>query len=432
MTIAAFISFVICVLIIASTFRRGADVFSPARVFGLIWSLAIGLAEFKLSGLQQEWSVESWIQLLVGPISFIIGLFAVYVVNLNSQLLPVDEVRRKCRQLTINKQRLFNLILLFFFLFVFAYVVMVLSGREIPLFSSKPGQARLRFQMFGIGLFIHNLVLIVFFSSVYYLVVSGERAKKRLLISASVVSVLMWAITLQRFPFAVPALLLLTVLYYATHHLRLSTVALYASVGTAFIFAVSTFRMSVVLLYFVYVQSKMKIAPQFALLTEPYMYIVMNLEMFARSIDRLDHFTFGYYTFDFVTALTGLKHWVSDYFTLNETPYLISGYNTYTAFWTYYRDFGVIGVFVIGLIGGLMIGSVYYSLRREPRLSNLTGYSVAVFLMVLSFFNAQTGFLWFVYNVVLLYITVRLVETRHNHNLPKHDHANSGRLGSVR
>ncbi len=144
------------------------------------------------------------------------------------------------------------------------------------------------------------------------------------------------------------------------------------------------------------------------------MYVVMNLENFTRSVDRLDAFTYGYYTFDFTTALFGLKHWISDYFGLIDTPYLVSSYNTYTSFWTFYRDFGVPGVAVIPALLGWGISSSYYWMRTNPNLRSLTFYSVAVFVMFISFFNSPLGFLWFVYNMLVVYIILRVIRVRPN------------------
>ncbi|HLE31498.1 MAG TPA: O-antigen polymerase [Bacteroidota bacterium] len=410
MNLVSIIFFLICAGIVLSCLKRGADVLSPARVFGFVWALSFGLAELKMSGLQHEWSTESWIILLLGPLSFLLGLFALYVMNLNSQLLSLDEIRSRCRLSRVDNNRLFGVTLVFFFLFVVAYAAIVLTGHEIPLLSSRPGLARAKFQMFGIGLLIHNLTEVGFFATLYFVLVGHEKGRKGILAFATIVCFLMYAITLQRFPLAVTALMMVTLVHYMTRHLRARVTAFYLGVGVVFLLAISRLRASAIFVYFVYVGSKMRIDPSFAWVTEPYMYFVMNLEMFARSVDRLEEFTYGYYTFDFVTALTGLKHWLSDYFGLVETPFLISGYNTYSAFWTYYRDFGVLGVFLISLIGGVVVGSLYYSLRQAPRLSTLSAYGVAVFLMALSVFNSQFGFLWFVYNVVLLFVTLRWIE----------------------
>jgi hypothetical protein len=124
-------------------------------------------------------------------------------------------------------------------------------------------------------------------------------------------------------------------------------------------------------------------------------------------MNHIDQFTYGYYTFDFVTSLTGIKHWMQEYFNLEETPFLFSGYNTYTAFWTYYRDFGVFGLFSIGLLGGSGISALYYSMRKKPKFHTLAAYCIAVFVMLMSFFNSQIGFLWFLYDAIVLYLIVR-------------------------
>ena len=133
----------------------------------------------------------------------------------------------------------------------------------------------------------------------------------------------------------------------------------------------------------------------------------MNLENFARAVNRLEYHTFGYFTFDFVTAIAGLKYWISDYFGVDRMPYLISGYNTYTAFWSFYRDFGIIGLVLIPLLLGFGISMMYYRMRRKPSIKSVTAYGVMVFVMVISFFNFPISFLWFEYNVLALYWLLR-------------------------
>jgi len=158
--------------------------------------------------------------------------------------------------------------------------------------------------------------------------------------------------------------------------------------------------------------SKMKLPRDLALLTEPYMYFAMNLENFARTVDRLDHHTYGYFTFDFITALTGLKYLVVDYFSLDRTPYLISGYNTYSALWYFYRDFGVVGVAVIPFVLGFGIAMLYYEMRQRPTISKIVAYGIMLFVMIISFFHFPIAFLWFEYNLLMFYVFLRLSTSR--------------------
>ena len=184
MSIISYICFIICFWILVSTVRKGADVLSPGRVFGFIWSLAIGLADMKLSKLQDVRSPESWIQLMIGPLSFLVGVFLVYVLNLNSRLHSVDHIREEWQVHPINHRRLYYSMVLLFILFLVGYGSIVLSGREIPILSSHPSAARMNFQLFGVGLFLHNVILIDVFTVLYAVTVQQSTYKKMVLICA--------------------------------------------------------------------------------------------------------------------------------------------------------------------------------------------------------------------------------------------------------
>lgn len=405
MSLISFICLIICLGIIVSTFRRDADIFSPARVFGFIWCLAIGLADLKLSRLQHVWTLESWIQLLIGIGSFLMGTFILYVLNLNSRLLPISKIRENLRLQTIDHQKLYKSIIILFILFLAIYAVLILTGREIPLFSSRPGQARIKLQIRVVGLLINNVVIIIFLTVMYCVTDVRKQFKRVSLIIVAVIAFLMFAITLQRLGLFTAITLSVVLIYYSTHKIRPSTVILFFVIALA-VFSISLVRSGVMFQYDLYVGSKMRLPLYLAFITEPYMYIVMNLEMFIHSINQIDQYTYGYYTFDFVTALTGIKHLIQDYFNLDETPFLYSGYNTYTAFWTYYRDFGILGVFFISLLGGSGISALYYSMRKKPQLKSVTAYCISVYLMLLSVCNNQIGFLWIVYEFTIIYLIV--------------------------
>jgi oligosaccharide repeat unit polymerase len=219
----------------------------------------------------------------------------------------------------------------------------------------------------------------------------------------------MYAMTLQRFQIIMMLAVSLAFLYYTTDALNWKTVLPVTVITIIFFFLIPTFRAGKLFIYYIYQNSEMRFPISYAMFTEPYMYIAMNLENFARGVHHLDQYTFGYYTFDFVTALVGLKHWLGEYFALVETPYLISGYNTYSTFWWFYRDFGALGTAFIPLGLGLAIGKIYYSMRQNPTLGIVIVYSVCVVVMLFSFFNNVISFLWFFYNVVGLAIGYRFI-----------------------
>lgn len=409
MTVVSAFAFLVCAVIVASCFRREADVLSPVRIFAFIWALGIGLAELKLSKYQQVWSTESWIIVLLGPASLLAGLFAVHMLDVRSSVTPLSEIRALWRNQPLRESRLFVAVQALFILFIIGYGGILLTGRQIPAFAPKPGIARIAFQLFGIGLFLHNVLPMVFLTAVYSLRVPGARRRKLSLVLVTAVAAILYGLTLQRFQIVMSFILCAVLLYYATNHLRPRVLAVYLAAVVVFFLSISTVRGGNLFMYYLYIQSQMTFSPHFAILTEPYMYFVMGIENLARATRHLENFTYGFYTFDFAWAITGLKHWLQEYFRIDDTPFLVSGYNTYTMFWDFYRDFGVIGVTAIPCMFGITIGHIYRSLRRAPTLSWLSAYAVSAFILLFSFFLNFVSMLWFVYDVVLLVIIIRWV-----------------------
>lgn len=398
----------IVVGIILLSLRKGSDLLSPARVYGFVWAVSLWLTGLKLSALQHVWTAESWIVILVAVAGFLIGTFIGYVQNVNADLVPVAQMRQEVRRTPIRSNRLFLLIILSFVLYAVSYAVVYMVKGFIPLFSLKGALSRTEFQVFGFGVVLHSVVFIVFFSVLYHMMTEDERLKRFILKVVSVVAVVTFFFLLQRFQLIMAAVMCMALLYYMSQHLRVRNTLVYIVILVVFFYWVSSIRTGQVLQYYLYASSKMKVPAQYVILTEPYMYISMNLENMAKGIERLETFTFGYYSFDFLTAITGVKHWVSEYFGLEATPFLNSSYNTYTSFWPYYRDFGVIGLAAVQLLLGWGISAVYYSMRRAPTVSNIAFYCIAVFVMFISFSQSPLGFLWFAYDVFMIYLILRL------------------------
>lgn len=409
MSLISLISFILCGLIIASFFRPNTDVLSPGKIFAFIWTLAIGITDLKFSGLQHEWSFEVWVQVLIGPISFLIGAGIVYVLKIDSDVKTLNYLRTNRQLYEVDRSKLYRVIIILSVLFLISYTVIYLNTKEIPLFSAKPGRARANFTMFGIGLFLHNVVLIFFLTAVYFVLEKKNKFRKSILLILSLVSLVLYAITLQRFQVFLTILMIITLLYYITFRVNLKTVSLLSVFIIIFFFLVSSFRAGEVIVFVLYRMSKMRFSPDYAIFTEPYMYVTMNLENYARSIVKVENFTYGFYTFDFVTAVSGLKHWIDQYFHLNDTPFLTSSYNTYSAFWTYYRDFGILGIFFIPLFGGMALSSLYYSFRAKPTLQKLAIYGMFLFAIIFSFFNSVIESLWFVYNLIVLILVFQYI-----------------------
>ena len=402
--------FSLAAVLLVGALRRRSDLFSPARVFIIVWSTAVGLADLKLSAFQREWSIEAWGMVLLGPVSFLVGVFCVQALRVNKPLLSLDEVRYRLRIQPLDANRLFGAIVVGVLLYVISYTATYLAKGFIPLFSGS--RSRTEFQIFFVGVFPLSIIFILYFVIVYYVMVVGNKNRKRILMLLGFFCGITYLALLSRFPFVMVALVVLPFLYYSTHRINYKTLVAFAVTSLSFFFLVTTLRTGQLVQVFIYRLSKMKYSSDYAFFTEPYMYIVMNLENLAVAVTRHEKFTYGYYTFDFVFALTGLKHWMSAYFNLDPTPYLISGsFNSYSAFWTFYRDFGVIGTAVIPFLLGFFFSTAYHGMRSNPTLTNVTLYSIAVYVMVISFFYSPIGFLWFVYNAVAISVILKYISS---------------------
>ena len=404
--------FTVALLICCTLFRKDSDYLSPARVFGFTWSIVLALVNLKLSRLQFDWTTIEWVYVLMGPVSFLSGLFIAYVMNMGIPFWSVDEMRRKIKIQKIDNEKLFYLILFGFFVYCSGYLVIYLVKGYIPIFSLHPAAARNDYFIFGVGLFTHTMPVIVFFSLIYFIFTDKNYGRKRLLKLIMFVTILTYLFLLQRYQLVMVSVLVFTLLYYSTWKIRFRTMALFILAGVTLIYSVATIRSGKIIQVALYVTSEMKFSPKLAFITEPYMYIVMNVENFVHAMSKIDYFSYGTYSFDWFFALIQLKYPIKEYFGFVDDPFLFSGYNTYTFFWTFYRDFGIIGISLIPMGCGLVVGSVYYSMRRNPSIELISFYCVAVFVMVMSFFVNPLGFLWFVYIVAWMVMILKFIRKR--------------------
>ena len=247
----------------------------------------------------------------------------------------------------------------------------------------------------------------MFFIVLYFLMVQQKKGRKVFLAALFLVVLGSFLLFVSRFQIILVIVLCGTLLYYATKYIRLRTALVLFVIMTAFFYWISSIRLSRFVATYLYSASKMKFSKDYAFFTEPYMYFVMNLENFARSVNKLDYHTYGYYTFDFITAIAGLKYWVYEYFNMERHPFLISSYNTYSAYWTFYSDFGVFGISAIPLALGLGVGILYYRMRSRPSIKNVAAYGIMFFVIFISFFVFPLSFLWFELNLLVVYLFLR-------------------------
>ena len=405
--------FCILFLLIISLFKKGTDVFSPARLFVIIWSLAIGLADLKLSRYQIVWTGYSWAILSISLFSMLTGMFVVYVINLDKPVARIESIRSLLKTNIFDSGLLLRYIILLFSAYSISYVVSTLVIGFIPLFTKFPGVARNDWGIFGFGLFVQSFPTIIYLIILYYTITKGYSSKKLLLAAVLVVTFLTYAFLLQRYYIVFAILLSVVALYYLTNVLRVKNTVIIFIIIFISVFSMTFIRLTGTIANYLYFLSDMKYNVKYAAFTEPYMYIVMNLENFANAVNNVQKFTYGTFSLDFIFALTGLKHTLFKYMGLPEFPNLLTNnYNTYTMFFIYYWDFGILGVGLIPFIIGSLISASYYRMRINPNLNTISVYSICAFVIIFSFFIPIISYLHFVFNMLLIVFITKRISTQ--------------------
>ncbi|HLA99993.1 MAG TPA: O-antigen polymerase [Bacteroidota bacterium] len=409
MNIVPIFCFLACFSIVLSALRKGADILSPFRVFGFVWAAVIGLTEMKLSGFQHEWSAYSWAVLLSAVVSVLVGILFVDTVLLNrARYVPLSSLRSGPGRIPDGIQRKYVGVLgILAGLYLVSYAAEVVVLGNVPVFSPYPDRARMAFGIFGVHLIVTLAPAILILATEYFLVFRKTLRHKTEVLAIFIITFLSYSLLLQRFSFVMWVVVSSCLAYYYSRYVNWKSLLVASGGFTAFIMFLQSIRLSRYVENYIYVVSRMRISRAFAALSEPYMYTVMNLENFARGVDRLDTFTMGLFTFDPLLALVGLKHPAQDYFGVIERPFLNSGYNTFPFMWTYYRDFGYGGMVLICLVLGIAIAYYYNRFRTDPTLYRAAIYALGVFFMTLSFFTNVLTMLNMATNIGLIYLVNR-------------------------
>lgn len=416
MSAVSVICFLLLFLLLLTFFRRRTDIFSPGRLFSIIWLLAVGLTELKLSRFQFEWTTYSWFALIIPIISFLLGIFIVYVINYNNHIDRINAVRIKFNEAQIDIDMLFMIIITLFILYSVSFTITYMIRGFLPMFTKMPEVARTKWGVFGYGVFVLSIPTILYLSFLYLFLVKEKHFKKILISIIFLIATATYSTLLNRFYLILPIVMLIVTLYYKTFKLRPRNMIVLLLFFCIVFFGISTIRMSRYAINILYYLSDMKYNIHYAVFTEPYMYVTMNLENYAKAVQNLNVFTYGYFSSDFILFATGLKQQLFEYMRIVEFPNIItSTYNTYTMFFIYYRDFGLYGVLFMPLIFGGVISSVYYRMRKQPNIKNVSLYGLCVFVIIFSFFVPIVHWIHFVFNTTIIYISTFLVTKSRKH-----------------
>lgn len=400
-TISA-ISFIIFFILLISGFRKTADFLSPARMFAMLWTFVIGVVQLKQSHLQLWWSLYDWFIALLAVLTLLLGIYVSFIINLNKPFLHVTRIRASIRESGINERNLFRFIIIYTMIYIFCFIAEWQIEGYLPIFTSDPDRARILFGVFGLHLVVSSANVILFLVIQYFIFVKANYHKKVILVLTFILGLANYILIVQRYGFVVLLMMAFCLFYYSGKKIKPRTIISFSVIVLLVIVGIQSLRVTGLFTYYIYSSSEMKFSPAYAELTIPYMYLSMNIENFVKYYSHVENFAYGFFTFDFLTALTGIKHWLAEYANLEKFRMYIGGYNTYPFYWPYYLDFGIAGLAIIPFIIGFIISEIYYHLHRNPNLIVLVLATVGFAVIMISFNSDPLTRLDMMFNFIVI------------------------------
>lgn len=385
---------------------------NPVIIFSISWWGGLGLSRLKLSYWQIDFGQKSSLVFVVSAIAFYLGAFIVSKLKINNHYI----------QKQIKKEHdILPLILVLFFVALCAYSIEVIKLGTIPAFSSNLAFARKAFVIAGIDAFATLMILIPSLCIIRY---RNFQINKTLLITISLISIILLALTHRRF-LVVESIIFLSSTFFLLGY-RLNKMKIIGSIlilvmvgfymnnsseqrfegyGDNYIVSVSNIKEN-------------SIIYGNAFLSQAYMYVAMNFDNMAVLIDNNFHPSqnaMGLYSIPILSS-TPLVDYAKENHIINGNEYastlIIPSFNVFGYLLPYYLDFGIFGTVVFPFLIGLF--SMLIFIKVKSSINNglwIMLYSITIFGLIFVFFTnyfaakQATGTIFFmVVSIIVFYV----------------------------
>ena len=359
--------------------RESGSFVELRALFTLAWVGGQGISCLKLSTLQDTWSYITWLSFFVIYIAFGIG----YEWGRKYSRVEGKEPEKNKKK----ADRLFRCIMLLLVVSAGCFVIEIIRIGYIPVFSDEP-YSYSYFRMSALHYLHYCAISCILIPglTVLWKKIDSEESKWRngAIIIANIVAFAVPFLYVSRFQFLFEIGVAAVIYILVNKNMRKSTLVLLGLVVcAAYVVITLSQKRDAIYLNNVF---KMKYTHMPVFLTQPYIYIANNYDNFDCLVKNLPKFSYGLrMLFPFV-SLTGLKFVMPNL--VPATVYLTSTeLTTFTMFYDAYYDFGVIGVFVIALLIGVVAKVIIDIIKKSdnPVVYLLYG-QIAVYL-ALAFFT---------------------------------------------
>ncbi len=360
-------------------YRRTGNLLQLRGLFSAFWVGGQGVACLKLSRLQTDWSLMTWICFFLAFAGFwcCFGLISLAAEDDGLQ------VRRR-RERDFVRPLYYSMIVVTV-VSVAAFLFEAVYLGFVPLFLRGVPHAYSAFHVTGVHYLTVSCVLVPSMAVIFFQQGGSRRsARNTAVIGMTAVCLVIPILCVSRFQliFSVMTALFTYIAY--TGKVRFRTVVILAAAMLP-LYVILTIARSHDITYLNGI-FEMKDPSMPIFISQPYIYIANNYENFNCLVEALPAHAFGIRMMYPVWALTGMKFFF---------PYLISfpiyidkeELTTLTMFYDAYYDFGVAGVAIFSCILGAAAAWLDSRLKRMRNPMGFVFYAHFAFYMVLSFFT---------------------------------------------
>lgn len=401
-------------------YRASGSFIHLRGLFGLFFVGGQAISCLKLSRLQSQWQIMTWLCFLAVVLAFY-GSFSLtenwagppkmphWIKKQAGGRLPVlpQESRREFRR---YEHTLFVSVIAVTLISLAAFLLEVLLLGYVPLFVRDMPHAYSYFHISGLHYFTVSCVLTPSLAVLFFMAMDVHRRERRIIVLIfTLISLFIPVLCVSRFQLIFAVGMAVFTFLSVKHRLPFIRVFLVAGLMIPAYLVLTVARShSVEYLNGIFAM-KNPATPIF--ITQPYIYIANNYDNFNCLVEELAAYTLGRRMLFPVFALTGLKflkpEWVV-YPIYSTKPEL----TTLTLIYDAYYDFGFLGVVVFGIILGAVCALL---VRGISYIKNPVGhvfYAQMAMYMALSFFttwfsNPATWFYFAVTGAVYWYVEYR-------------------------
>ena len=385
-----------------SEYRKTQNLIHLRALFSLFWVGGEGIACLKLSRLQTDWSVMTWICLALAYI----GFWVIFEILTQIYGSGHDHYGR-WRGYTGNPAPVFHMVCGLTVVSALAFAGEAVVLGYVPFLVRGVPHAYSEFHLTGIHYITVSCVLVPSLTVLYFHMARG-RESSRCAVTAIVmtlISLLIPILCVSRFQF-IFAVVLATFTYISLQKFFQPAYLLILFVVIIPVYLILTVARSHDVAYLNGIfEMKWERMPIF--ITQPYMYIANNYDNFNCLVESLTTHSMGMKGLFPLWALTGLKFFFPQ---LINFPIFVDKkeLTTLTMFYDAYYDFGWIGVLVFSCLLGFVAYLLVVKLREMRNPMGYLLYAQMGAYLMLSFFttwfsNTTTWFYLIVTGILAVY-----------------------------